>query len=132
MYYKKVLQIAACLIVVVLSSNIACGITLPMFDPVTPIVIGPAPLNPGDAPRTPSMVRIEAALDTDLYSVYVKLWNAGTSVTVDIENVTAGESYQYFVSGNSSDVLPISGSSGYWTITFTLSDGSVYGGCFII
>ncbi len=78
------------------------------------------------------MVRIEAALDTDLYSVYVKLWNAGTSVTVDIENVTAGESYQYFVSGNSSDVLPISGSSGYWTITFTLSDGSVYGGCFII
>ncbi len=132
MYYKKILQIAACLIVVVLSSNIACGITLPMFDPVTPIVIGPAPLNPGDAPRTPSTVRIEAALDTELYVIDVRLQNAGTSVTVDIENTTTGTTYQYHVSGDGADFLPISSTSGYWTITFTLSDGSVYGGCFMI
>lgn len=62
----------------------------------------------------------------------VWLRNAGTSVIVDIGNVTTGASYQYFVSGDGSDSLPISGASGYWTITFTLSDGSIYMGSFIL
>ena len=96
------------------------------------ILIHPLPNNPIGGPRTPSSVSIEAALDTELYVIDVRLQNAGTSVTVDIENTTTGTTYQYHVSGDGADFLPISSTSGYWTITFTLQDGRVYGGCFMI
>lgn len=96
----------------------------------TPIIISQVPINPIGAPR--SSTTIEAFLDTEMFTIDVYLRNAGESATVDIENTTTGSTYQYSVSGNGSDVLPISSTSGFWTITFTLTDGRVYLGEFIM
>ena len=85
----------------------------------------------GDS-RTPSATRIEASVDTELYVVEVMLYAAGSSVTVDIVNTTTNDSYQYIVSGNGSDILPISSMPGTWTITFTLESGDVYYGMFVL
>lgn len=129
---QKTLKFAASMIVALVLFNTFSVVAFSKKDPTTPILINPFPSIPEDAPRTPSAVRIEASFDSGENVINVWLRNAGTSVTVDIENVSTGASYQYSVSGDGSDVLPISGASGYWTITFTLSDGSVYAGNFMI
>ena len=132
MNYPRLMQIATCFIVAVLSVISVQGASCPNGDPTTPILISQIPEIAEGTPRVPQTVRIEAVLDWGLYVVHVWLQNAGTSVTVDIVNTTTETSYQYFVSGNSLESLPISSDSGFWTITFTLQDGRVYGGTFII
>ena len=82
------------------------------------------------APRSQGTVEINAYYDDASCSVVATLANAGTSVDVSIENLSTGESYNDSVSGNGIAVLPISGSSGVWVITFTLSGGEVYEGEF--
>ena len=129
---NKFLQVATIICVAVFSVSAARGASLPIEDPTTPIVLTPIPEIAEGTPRSPYNVRIEAAFDWGYSAVDVRLQNAGTSVTVDIENATTGTSYEYFVSGDGSDSLPISSTPGFWTITFTLSDGSVYVGNFII
>jgi hypothetical protein len=83
-------------------------------------------------PRMPSATRIEASIDTDLCVVDVWLYEAGPYVTVDIVNTSTNDSYQYIVLGSGSDILPISSVPGMWTITFTLADGDVYYGVFVL
>lgn len=87
---------------------------------------------PSDAPEAPRSIPAEVSAEYDdvLNSVVASLVNAGTSVDVSIENLSTGESYNDSVSGNGIAVLPISGSSGVWVITFTLSGGEVYEGEF--
>ncbi len=96
------------------------------------ILIHHIPEIPEDAPRMPSATRINASVDTDLCVVEVMLYAAGPTVTVDIVNTTTNDSYQYFVSGNGSDILPISSVPGTWTITFTLESGDIYYGIFVL
>lgn len=80
------------------------------------------------APR--SLVSIMAFYDTDLFSVGAYLSNAGAYVDVSIVNQTTNETYNYQISGTGSSVMPISGTPGYWSITFTLSGGDEYMGSF--
>lgn len=127
---KKLMQFATCIIVAIVTSISAYGLNNPIKDPTIPIQISQLPRPATGAPR--SSTTIEAFLDTEMFTIDVYLRNAGESVTVDIENTTTGSTYQYSVSGNGSDVLPINSTSGFWTITFTLSDGRVYYGEFII
>jgi hypothetical protein len=127
-----ILQIATIICVAVFSVSLVRGASLPMKDPTTPIVLAPLPGMAEGTPRTLSNVRIEAAFDWGFSTVEVRLQNAGTSVVVDIENTTTGTSYEYLVSGDGSDSLPINSTPGFWTITFTLSDGSVYFGAFTL
>ena len=55
------------------------------------------------------------------------------SVTIEIENLTTGEYSQTLVNAIAGPMLlPISGTAGQWTITFTLPSGVVYYGEFII
>lgn len=66
----------------------------------------------------------------ELYATFPE--NIG-SVTVEIENQTTGEYTQTVVnSAVGSAIFPISGNAGFWTIIFSLSDGTVYFGEFTL
>lgn len=55
------------------------------------------------------------------------------AVSVEIENQTTGEYSQTIVNTQADPMIfPISGTVGFWTITFTLSCGTEYFGVFII
>ena len=97
-----------------------------------PILISHVPSELPGAPRSDSAVSVQAYYDTNVCCVYVTLSNAGTLVDVDFENLDTGETSAYQISGNSSSVLPISGTSGNWTIVFTLDTGDRYIGEFYI
>lgn len=54
-------------------------------------------------------------------------------VSVEIENQTTSEYTQTVVnSAVGLAIFPISGNAGFWSITFSLSDGTVYYGEFVI
>ena len=95
------------------------------------ILISPRPIEDPDAPRSVSPV-ISAYFDTDLSCLYVTISNAGTLVDVYIENTTTRETAAYQIPGSGSSIMPISGTSGCWSITFTLSTGDVYCGNFAL
>lgn len=90
------------------------------------------PGDPTGAPRVPSAVQISAEYDDVSGAVIAYLANAGASVDVSIENLSTGESYDDAISGSGMSILPISGSSGTWVITFTLPGGDVYEGEFVL
>ena len=55
------------------------------------------------------------------------------AVSVEIENQTTGEYSQTIVNAQAGPMFfPISGTVGFWTVTFTLSCGTEYLGMFII
>ena len=85
-----------------------------------------------DAPRSPSITSIDAYYDYSSSSVCVYLINAGTTVSVEFVNLTTNETANYQIPGSGSSVLPISGNTGYWTVTFTLESGDEYSGEFIL
>lgn len=99
-------------------------------DGIPIILIEQHPFEESGGPRSTST--IEAFLYSEMLTIEVYLRNAGESVTVDIESITSGETSQYIVPGNGSDILPISFISGIYTITFTLADGRIYYGEFSI
>ena len=82
-------------------------------------------------PRT-SDVLIEAYYDTDLTCVCAYLSNAGYSVSVEFVNNTTSETEEYAIPGSGSSIMPISGTVGNWSVTFTLSNGNVYYGVFVL
>ena len=54
-------------------------------------------------------------------------------ISVEIENQTTGEYTQTLVNtADGSAIFPFSGNPGFWTIIFSLSDGTVYYGEFSI
>lgn len=84
-----------------------------------------------EPPRSPDITTIEAWFSWTTSSVRVSLSNAGDFVQVEFKNRSSGERYSFVINGNSSSVLPISNSSGYWAVSFTLSSGASYYGCFL-
>lgn len=90
--------------------------------------ISNVPQNP-DAPRS---LTVEAYLDSDLSYVSASIYGAGIYVDVYIENLDSEEETHYQIPGYGNSIMPISGSSGYWTITFVLSNGDVYYGEFYL
>ncbi len=96
-----------------------------------PILISPRQLDLEGAPRSVG-VEIRAYYDTDLSFVCATLSNAGTAVTVEFVNHTTNETADYVIPGSGSSFMPISGTSGYWSVTFTLADGDVYYGEFVL
>lgn len=88
--------------------------------------------SPSGGPRTPNTTRIEAWYSYDTSSVTASLSNAGDVVEVEFNNLLTGESYTYDIPGNGLSVMPIGSSSGYWTIYFMLSSGTIYYGIFVL
>lgn len=94
------------------------------------ILIRHIPSDAPEAPRSSSSSVVEAEYDDVLNSVVASLSNAGAVVDVSIENLTTGETYYDRVSGSGMSILPISGSSGCWRLTFTLGSGDAFVGEF--
>ena len=94
------------------------------------IIIRPNVGDPSGGPRQPSSTSIIAYYSSDLLSVCATLYNAGDVVDVELYNVTTGAFFDYEIPGSGSSVMPIGGTSGLWTVTFTLSNGDVYEGEF--
>ena len=83
-------------------------------------------------PEAPRSLLIEAYYDSDLSSVCASLNGAGTLVDVYIENLDTEEEIHYQIPGSGNSIMPISGASGCWRITFVLSNGEEYVGEFYI
>lgn len=96
------------------------------------IVVRPQDVNPTGGPRTPNATRIEAWYSYDTSSVSATLSNAGDVVEVEFSHLLSGETHFYEIPGNGLSVMPIGSSSGYWTVTFTLSSGVIYVGLFVL
>jgi len=83
-------------------------------------------------PRTLSNAHVDAVFDYGDYTVEVWLRNAGSNVDIEIINTISESIYQYVVPGDWCGKLPIGNSSGNWTILFSLPDGRIFCGSFII
>ena len=87
----------------------------------------------GPSHYAPVLTPIQAAYYPSLSSILVNFrWDLG-SVSVEIENLTTQEYCQMTINATQG-VHPflISGTSGTWMITFTLSSGVQYSGTFLI
>lgn len=83
--------------------------------------------------HAPALAPIQAAYYSSLSTIMVNFRFDLGSVSIEIENETTGEYDQTTVNATQG-VHPflISGTSGHWTITFTLSNGVVFYGEFDI
>lgn len=96
------------------------------------IIVRPLNAPPINSPRFPSAVRIEAYYDEAVSAVCSYLTNAGSSVAVVLSNLDTGETVSCSIPGSGFSVIPISGTSGTWVLTYTLPGGRVYEGTFIL
>ena len=90
------------------------------------------PSGAGQNLGAPRSLTIEAYYDSDLSSVSASLNAAGTLVDVYIENLDTEEDVHYQIPGSGSSIMPISGTSGCWRISFILTNGDEYVGEFYI
>lgn len=83
--------------------------------------------------HVPALVPITGYYSSTLSTIVVNFpFNLGY-VSIEIENQTTGEYSQSLVNALAGPMLlPISGTVGQWTITFTLASGTVYCGEFAI
>ena len=97
-----------------------------------PIIIDTKDDHPSGIPKSPSTVNLQAYYDCTSSDIVVSAQNAGASISVCVENLVSGESSQHTISGNGVSYLPISGTPGYWILTFTLQGGTEYNGQFTL
>lgn len=97
-----------------------------------PIIIDIKDEHPSGIPKSPSAVSFQAYYDCATSEIVVTAQNAGTTVSVSVENFISGEEFLQAIPGNSVSYIPISGTSGFWQITLCLGDGSVYVGEFTL
>ncbi len=121
---------ATCFIVALLLSG--GSLSAKISKASTAIVLRKLPHGTEHHDEAPRSLIIEAYYDSELSYVSASLSSAGTFVDVYIENQDTEEQYNYQIPGTGNSVLPISGTSGYWTITFILSNGDEYVGYFIL
>ena len=84
-------------------------------------------------PKAPGQIPIECVYLSSASTIVVNYFYDLGSVTVEIENQTTGEYSQSVVNALAGPMpFIISGTSGHWSITFTLSSGVQYCGEFDI
>ena len=89
--------------------------------------------NQGPTFHAPTLVPMSCYYSAALSSILVNYQFDLGAMVVEIENQTTGEYSQTLVNALAGPmILPISGTAGHWTITFTLSSGTVYYGEFTI
>lgn len=129
---KKILMFALMLCLSGIASPFLRGQTPPDDPDQIPIIIEIKDNHPSGIPKSPSTVNLQAYYDCTSSDIVVSAQNAGASISVCVENLVSGESSQHTISGNGVSYLPISGTPGYWILTFTLQDGTAYFGQFTL
>ena len=121
---------ATCFIVALLLSG--GSLSAKISKDSTAIVLRKLPYGTEHHDEAPRSLLIEAYYDSDLSSVCASLNGAGTLVDVYVENLGTEEEVHYEIPGSGNSIMPISGTSGCWRITFVLSNGDEYVGEFYI
>gem|GEM_PF-550079 len=87
----------------------------------------------GKTKRTPASILISCYYESNLSSIFVTFTSELESVDVEVNNQSTGEYLSGTISGAvGTQILPISGTAGFYTIYFTLSNGAQYYGEFEI
>ena len=130
---KKYLMFALMLCFLCIASPLLKSQT-PPDDPdgIPIIIVREGEEAPSSTPKSPSTVLLQAYYDCSCSEIVVSALNAGTSINACVENLVSGESSQHTISGNGVSYMPISGTPGYWILTFTLQDGTEYIGQFTL
>ena len=135
MSQKTVLSKLMTLLVAVYSCNLVFANSIMSLTPLNDegdIIIRPREGETTGIPRMPSGTIITASYDENTASVCAYLVNAGETVDVEFYNLTTNEYYSFEIPGSGLSVMPISGNSGHWTVSFTLLSGTIYDGTFLI
>lgn len=86
-----------------------------------------------EKPKAPILIPLDCVYYSNPSTIVVNFHSSLGSVSVEIENQTTGEYSQTMVNAVAGPrSFPISGNAGFWTVTFTLSNGAVYYGDFVI
>lgn len=122
--------------ILLLCAAMLCAATYAHPDPPEgtqiPVVRGTTPAN-SEIPKGPIQVPIDCVYYSDGSTIGVVFQENLGYVSVEIVNQTTGEYTQTTInSADGSAICPISGNPGFWTITFSLSDGTMYYGEFEI
>ena len=87
----------------------------------------------GDTHRNPEMIPFFCSVDVDVLCLYVSFLSNIGIVDIELNNYLTGEySLTSIDSATGGTIIPFSGSSGTWVITFTLASGEEYVGEFEI
>ena len=131
--FTKVFIATCCMILVCLPVAVAAQPNSdPEPDPL-PIIVEellPDPVNPN---RAPALVPIECYYYSSLSSVVACFQYSLGTVNVEVKNLESGSVSSLNVNGTAGiHMIPVSSSPGSYSITFTLSDGTEYGGIYTI
>lgn len=78
--------------------------------------------------RTPDSIKIDCVYDTDTNTIVFGIVGSTETLAVSIYNSSSNETYNTVFVGSGLFYVPISGNTGLWQITITLSNGSEYVG----
>lgn len=126
---RKIFLLAAVLLLA-----IPCAVVRAGGDDPIDIVIGDGgSLGGSPAHYAPALIPVSAAYYPSLGSILLEFRYDLGSVTVTLENQTTGVSSCSVINAvQGTQLFPISGNTGVYEITFTLSNGRVYVGSFEI
>ena len=129
--HLKFLLKAVCLLLLLPSTRGYSGnVCAP--DNEEPIVIIPVEQSFNHRPHSKAIVPFEANYNAEFTSVLVRFIKDVGEVGISIQNLSSGEYNDYTINSKiGSIVLPISGDSGDYVITFTLQNGKQFLGKFI-
>ena len=82
--------------------------------------------------RSPLTIPISGYVDTNMNIVFISFSYPCGMVSIFFSNLSTGDYFNTNVNGTGTAIIPVELSSGFWKITFTLSDGAVYIGNFTI
>lgn len=130
--HLKFLLKAVCLLLLLSSTSVYSGNVYAPNDEES-IVIIPAEQSFNHRPHSKAFVPFEANYNAGLASVLVRFIKDVGEVEISIRNLSSGEYNDYTINSKiGSIVLPISGDSGDYVITFTLQNGKQFIGEFSI
>ena len=124
--HLKFLLKAVCLLLLLPSTR---GYSGNVYEPNNeePIVIIPVEQSFNHRPHSKAFVPFEANYNAGLASVFVRFIKDVGEVEISIQNLSSGEYNDYTINSKiGSIVLPISGNTGDYVITFTLQNGKQF------
>lgn len=106
----------------------------------TPTELGDPPIiieiedeeDPSNGNRAPVFVPISGYVESSIGVVILRFSQPCGTVHISFNNLSDGSYYSTSVNGTGAVVIPLTLTSGSWTVTFELSNGTVYNGEFTI
>jgi len=101
------------------------------MEDTTPIIVIQNDDNDNNT-RGPVVVPINGYVDSTAGVVVLNFIQSCGMIRVSFNNLSDGSYYSTSVNGTGAVVIPLTLTSGSWTVTFELSNGTVYNGEFTI